>query len=234
MQGRRLWALAPDDHAGLHYLRAAGCRVLSRPAADGMDRDRLRTDLRDCDAVLLMADAATNCRVAGLVRGMGLPLDLVAVMGHARPGEMTALLRVGVDWVMRQGDPPALLAAVLRTLRLRRQSAAGGLGGGPAHVIGPWALEDQAWCLRHAGGAALRLTVSERAILACLFESPGHVASHAMLMHALAQAWQPQEGRRPRDPKPRGIISRLRWRGLQTGMEPPIEALRGYGYVWEL
>ncbi|MDY0308550.1 MAG: helix-turn-helix domain-containing protein [Castellaniella sp.] len=224
--------MAPDDNADLQYLRSEGCQVRRCDAIETYDRRTIQADLQACDAVLLMAGAAANCRVAQLVRDLGLPLDLVAVMGPARQGELTALLQVGVDWVMHQGDPPALLAAVLRALRLRRHRVTD--VAGPQHCIGPWSLEDQGWCLRHGDGAMLRLTVSERAILVCLFEAPGHVASHAMLNQALCEGWQHAYGRRPRDPKLRGIISRLRWRGLQAGLQPPVESLRGYGYVWEI
>ncbi len=234
MQGRQVWALAPEDNADLQYLRAEGCRVRRCGSIEDADREAIQACMQPCDAVLLMADAAANCRVARLARDMGLPLDVVAVMGPARRGELTALLRVGVDWVMRQGDPPALLAAVLRALRLRRLDRTGVHATGPAHGIGPWTLEDQGWCLRHRSGTSLRLTVSERAVLVCLFEAPGHIASHAMLNQALLQGWRHAYGRRPHDPKPRGVISRLRWRGLRAGMEPPVESLRGYGYVWEI
>ncbi|MHA3904053.1 hypothetical protein ACTPOE_10990 [Castellaniella sp. WN] len=234
MQGRRIWALAPEDNANLRYLRAEGCRVRRCGSIEDADRETVRAGMLACDAALLMADAAANCRAARLARDMDLPLDLVAVMGPARRGELTALLRVGVDWVMRQGEPPVLLAAVLRALRLRRLDRVVDMAVGPAPGIGPWFLEDQGWSLRHRDGASLRLTVSERAILVCLFEAPGHVASHAMLNRALLQAWRHACGRHPHDPKPRGVISRLRWRGLRAGMEPPVESLRGYGYVWEI
>ncbi len=234
MQGRRVWALAPDDNVNLQYLRTAGCRVRRCQSIDAVDRHTILRDMQACDAVLLMADAAANCRAARLVRDMGLPLDLVAFMGPARRGELTALLQVGVDWVMGQDDPPDLLAAVLRALHLRRHHLAMDGVAEPELRIGPWALEDQGWRLQHCDGSSLRLTVSERSILVCLFEAPGHLASHAMLDEALSQGWQHAYGRRPYEPKPRGIISRLRWRGLQAGMEPPVESLRGYGYVWEI
>lgn len=233
MQGRLVWALAPEDNADLQHLRAEGFRVRRCASLEGFDRQTIEEAMRGCDAALLMSDAASNCRAAWLAREMGLPLDLVAFMGPARRGELTALLQVGVDWVMRQDDTPAVLAAILRALHLRRFDRAGGAAD-TYHAIGPWALEDQGWLLRHRGGASLRLTVSERAILICLFEAPGHLASHAMLNQALLQGWRHARGRPPRDPKPRGIVSRLRCRGQQAGMEPPVESLRGYGYVWEV
>ena len=234
MQGSRVWALAPDAHAYLPYLRAAGCHVQSSTAVEPGERDRLRDSIRQCDVVLLMADAAANCRVARLIRSLNLPVDMVAVMGQTGPGELTAFLQVGMDWVMRPGDSPALLLAILRALRQRRLESSADTVPDIGLSIGPWSLEDHAWRLRHRDGAGLRLTVSERAILLCLFESPGHIASHPMLTQALSQAWQHAYGRQSHGPKPRGIISRLRWRGLQAGMEPPIEALRGYGYLWVL
>lgn len=234
MQERRVWALSPADNADLRYLRAAGCLVRRCESIEALGREALRADMQSCEAALLMADAAANCRTAHLVRDMNLPLDLVAFTGPARRGEIAALLRVGVDCVMRQGDPPTLLAGVLHALRLRRLDRAGSAPAESAHAIGPWTLEDQGWRLQHCGGASMRLTVSERAVLVCLFEAPGHVASHAMLNQALMAAWRHAYGNRTHDPKPRGIISRLRWRGLQAGMEPPIESLRSYGYVWEI
>lgn len=97
MQGRLVWALAPEDNANLQYLRAAGCRVRRCGNQEGLDRQTIGEALRGCDAALLMSDAASNCRAAWLVREMGLPLDLVAFMGPARRGELTALLQVGVD-----------------------------------------------------------------------------------------------------------------------------------------
>jgi DNA-binding response OmpR family regulator len=190
--------------------------------------------LRASDAVLLMADTAANCRAARLAHALAPSLDLVAVMCQTRGSELAALLRVGVDWVMRPGDPPHMLVTVLRALRLRRAHCAADAWTEPAYRIGSWMLDDQGWCLRHDSGTSLRLTVSERAILLCLFDAPGHVASHAMLSQALVQAWQYVYARAPREPRPRGIISRLRWRGLRAGMEPPVESLRGYGYIWEI
>ncbi len=233
MQGRLVWALAPEDNADLQYLRAEGCQVRRCDSLEGFDRQTIGDAMRGCDAALLMSDAASNCRAARLARDMELPLDLVAFMGPARRGELTALLGVGVDWVMRQDDTPAMLAAILRALNLRRSDRAEDAAD-PRHAIGPWTLEDQGWLLRHRDGTSLRLTVSERAILICLFEAPGHLASHAMLNQALLQGWRHARGRQPHDPKPRGIVSRLRWRGRQAGMEPPVESLRGYGYVWEV
>ncbi|MFV0282346.1 MAG: helix-turn-helix domain-containing protein [Castellaniella sp.] len=234
MRDRRVLALAPDDNADVRYLRAEGCRIQRYRSIADVDRKTLQAGMQDSDAVLLMADAAANCRVASLARDMERPPDLVAVMRPAHRGELTALLRVGVDCVMRQGDPPSLLAAVLRALHLRRLDRSGAGAPAASHCIGSWSLENQGWCLRHGDGALLRLSVSERAILVCLFEAPGHVASHAMLDQALRLGWQHAGGPRPHRPRPRGIISRLRLRGQQAGMDPPVQSLRGYGYVWEI
>ena len=94
MQGRRVWALAPEDNADLQYLRASGCQGSRCGSIENADRDTIRAGMQACDAVLLMGDVAANCRAAWLARDMALPLDLVAFVGPARRGELTALLRV--------------------------------------------------------------------------------------------------------------------------------------------
>lgn len=233
MRDRLLWALAPNDNADLMYLRKVGCRVRRYASIEHADRDTIRADMLACDAALLMADPAANCRAAWLARDMGQPLDLVAVVDSPRHGELMALLQVGVDWIMQQDDPPAMLASALRALRLRRLEYIDDAAS-PVHGIGPWVLEAECWILRHRDGASLRLSVSERAILTCLFEAPGHVASHDMLDQALFHAWRHVSERASHDPRPSGIISRLRRRGRQAGMDLPLEPLRGYGYVWEI
>jgi DNA-binding response OmpR family regulator len=94
---------------------------------------------------------------------------------------------------------------------------------------------DEGWRLVHRDSDPLRLTVSERALLLCLFEAPGHVASHADLIAAVLQVWQPRQQARIQDPRCRSIVSRLRRRARDAGLsEPPIESLRDFGYAWAL
>jgi DNA-binding response OmpR family regulator len=192
---------------------------------------------------VLLADIASNCRAAQSARLAWPQLSLVAWHGQQVGPEQAALLSVGVDYVLRPGDPPALLVSVLLALAYRRvhfgATVRPGLlaqwdhAGGDLR-IGPWRLVDLGWALEYEG-ASLRLSVSERALLLCLFEAPGHVASHAELIAAVLRVWQPRRRAPIRDPRCRSTISRLRRRACGAGMPtPPIESLRDFGYAWAL
>jgi len=243
MHDKTIWVLAPTDNGWVQCLASHGCRVALFPEALEMRRT-MRERAAAPDALVLMADVASNCRVAQSAR-LAWP-GLVLVARHDQPvgPEQAALLSAGVDYVLRPDDPPALLVSVLLALDYRRarfgpdvpprpfahtRTAAGALS------IGPWHLMDQGWSLAHADAASLRLTVSERALVLCLFEAPGHVASHADLMAAVMQVWRPRQQARIRDPRCRSIISRLRQRVRRAGMpELPVASLHDFGYAWAL
>lgn len=243
MEEQRVWVLAPGDDAWARYLKALGWRVdrfLDGPAL------RLALNhpgVRAPDALVLMADVASNCRVAEAVRTRYPALILVALLGRPTGAEPAALLRVGVDCILRPDDSPAQMASALRALGYRRALGdcaeqpqfSPRFGGDAIHRIGPWRLVEQGWRLTHQDGAFLRLTGSERAVLLCLFEAPGHVASHADIIGAVRQGWRPMTRTPDGDPKCRDIISRLRMRARVAGLrEPPVESLRDFGYAWAL
>lgn len=240
--GQGIWALAQTDNVWLHRLASAECRVTRFTDASALRRAMARPDVREPAALVLLDDVASNCRAAQAARLTWPGLSLVAWHGQPVGPEQAALLSCGVDYVLRPDDPPPLLASVLAALACRRDrfGAAGLLRHFPAPSredadlrIGPWRLADLAWVLKHED-ASLRLTVSERAILLCLFDAPGHVASHADLVAAVLHVWRPQQVR-IRDPRCRSTISRLRRRAGAVGMPaPPIESLRDFGYAWAL
>ncbi|MGB6006558.1 helix-turn-helix domain-containing protein [Castellaniella sp.] len=243
MSGQVVWALAQADSAWLRSLVSVGCRVMSFPDAPALRRAAGRPGAGEPAALVLLADLASNCRAAQSARLAWPGLSLVAWHGQQVGPEQAALLSAGVDYVLRPGDPTDLLVSVLMALAYRRvrfgATVPPGLFAQPGQAgadlrIGPWRLADLGWALEYED-ALLRLTVSERALLLCLFEAPGHVASHADLIAAVLQVWQPRQQARIRDPRCRSIISRLRQRACGAGMPaPPIESLRDFGYAWAL
>lgn len=242
MDDRQVWMLAPDGDDRVRYLRGLGWRVRHYQNRPVLRQALGQRGVPAGDVLVLMADVAVNCLVAEAVRADYPAMSLLAVLRLPNSPEHAALLRVGVDCILRQDDPPALMASALCALAYRG-AVRDGVRQAPftprteadrLHRIGPWHLSDQGWCLRHRDGASLRLTVSERAVLLCLFEAPGHVASHADIRQAVRQS-----GRRrvqdDRNLKCRDIISRLRARARAAGLrEPPVESLRDFGYAWAL
>lgn len=212
---------------------AAATVVAGAGAAGGATATAGAADVCAPRVVLLMADLAANCRAAGAIRALAPSIGLLAVLRHHGEHEQAALLLAGVDWFLQAQDQPARLTAMLRALHQRHQRLAAAL---PLPAIGPWQLQDHAWCLVHETGAVMRLTVSERALAACLFEAPGHVATHTMLEAALQQAWQPSAGLHGarRDPDLTGVVGRLRQKARQAGLSLPLGCLRGYGYLWKI
>lgn len=198
------------------------------------DADELCVALTDAgdqtgNVLLLMADVATNCRMAHWAGMRDMGLLRMALMTHFVSYEQSALLVAGVDWLVRLDETPEHMAAMIRAWVLRH------ITSGLSHEIGPWSLQAQAWVLAHESEGQIRLSVSERALLVCLFEAPGHVASHDTLMQALMQGWQ--EASRhigDRQPRLRAVFSRFRQRSQDIGLNPPIESLRSFGYLWRL
>lgn len=243
MSGRETWVLAQTDNTWLDSLASAGSRLARFPDLAALRQAMGRRGAQEPAALVLLADVVSNCRAAQSARLAWPRLSLVAWHGQPAGPEQAALLSVGVDYILRASDPPALLASVLAALAYRRvrfgATAPAGIfesaaPTGAALRIGPWRLADLGWVLA-CGDASLRLSVSERAILLCLFEAPGHVASHADLVAAVQQAWQSRRQACLRDPRCRSTISRLRQRACEAGMPPPpVESLRDFGYAWAL
>ncbi|MGB6242255.1 MAG: hypothetical protein WBF69_07210 [Castellaniella sp.] len=243
MTDKAVWVLAPTDSDWTRCLASSVCRMQLFPESAALQK-RLIQGGQPPDALVLLADVASNCRGAQSTRAVWPDLIMVAWHGQPVGPEQAALLACGVDYVLRPDDPHTLLVSVLLALDYRRARfgpdvqprpfAQLSQAGADLH-IGPWRLMDQGWSLGYEGAGALHLTVSERALLLCLFEAPGHVASHADLIAAVLQVWQPRQRARIRDPRCRSIISRLRLRACDAGMPaPPVESLRDFGYAWAL
>ncbi|WP_157076514.1 helix-turn-helix domain-containing protein [Castellaniella caeni] len=234
MDQRAVWVLAREDDAYQLHMRARGWRLncfaqpeALRAALAPMAARQLAARMRPV-AFILLADTGTNCRLAQFIRGLVPGALLVALARTHSSHEMTALLRVGVHWVLRYGDAPTLLAATVRALLVQR-----GALKVRADQIDGWALADLGWSLRHRDSASIRLSVSERALLLCLFEAPGHLASHACIAESVAQAWRDVPGRNPRTPRMRSVVHGLRKRMASHGLpELPIEPLHNFGYIW--
>ncbi|HET8598064.1 MAG TPA: helix-turn-helix domain-containing protein [Castellaniella sp.] len=240
----KVGVLAPRTNDWIRCLSDSGCEITLYAEYPALRGALVSAGPDDPDALVLMADVASNCRAALLWRQAHPDRSLVAWHGQPVGPEQAALLSAGVDYVLRADDPPGLLLSVLRGLSYRRArfgadvqppALAASRLIAPDPRIGAWRLMDEGWRLIHGDSAPLRLTVSERALVLCLFEAPGHVASHADLIAAVLQVWQPRQQARIQDPRCRSIVSRLRRRARDAGMaEPPIESLRDFGYAWAL
>lgn len=184
--------------------------------------------VRAAEALVLLADTAQNCAIAARVRAVSPHVLMVARMRHVRGAEHRALLRCGVDRVMRVSDPSDWLIPALNLWLAHRQGAL-------ATASGPdgWHLDAHGWWLQRSG-SRLRLTVAERALLQALLAAPGRVASEQVLAAALQQAGRQARIRLGDMPSVRHQLSRLRQRARDAGLGAvPIEALSGYGYVWD-
>ncbi|MFA7439021.1 hypothetical protein [Castellaniella sp.] len=177
------------------------------------------------DALLLLADVVSNCRVARQVGAAGMAVPLLAAMQHRRLAEYKALLRVGVDLILPAGAAPGWLAAALAARVVLRSRPAGHL-----NVIDGWRLSEDGWWLSHAG-RHMRLSVIERVLVQALFDAPGHVLRAEALQQALHQETQGARLRLAGPASLRHQFSRLRARQARLGALP-IEALSHTGYIW--
>lgn len=232
-QQHTIWILradgAPLDEP-LQFLREQGCEVHLFETIDPLIQACANPPASAGEATLLFSDIASNCQAAWGLRHRPPTHPLVARLGGPTDSEHAALLRLGVNGLLHPKDRPERLWTTLRAHW--DHNAPSSRLEGPVLRIGAWSLIDHGWNLQHHRQTVRYLGVSERALLMCLFQTPGHVASIATLEAAVRGDWQAIRGRRPRDPNLRGVISQLRRRLKESQLPLPIEALRNFGYIW--
>lgn len=237
-----VWVLASEETNWGLYLTAHGYSLrYFKCAADFYCQYRLPADPA-IHAVVLMGDLAENCRVAQQVRSRGDGAPLVAYAQLSVGAEIAALLSQGVDCVLRPDDAVDCVLAALRALAYRRANqeittdafSRSLVTPGSQHRIGPWQMVEQGWLLVHAGTAAsLWLTPTERTLLLGLFEAPGYVLAHQVLLDSVMRIWPAYRHKGLLSQGCRDIFSRFRARAERAGLpRPPIESLRDYGYAW--
>jgi DNA-binding response OmpR family regulator len=96
-----------------------------------------------------------------------------------------------------------------------------------AEADSAWHLEAGGWVLREPGGRTVVLTATERMLVERLLSTPDQVVSREELMATLA------ENRQEYDPHRLDVLlSRLRRKLTDAGIESPIQVVRGIGYLF--
>ncbi len=223
MRTRKIWAVASPQAPSLQILKSHYDNVQVCPDPTTQD---LEVIAKTAHALLLDTDITQACTIAQAVRKKSKKILILAQMAHPRLSERTALLRSGVNMALPPEDDPVALTAVLNAIWIGRAP------GSKKMQIGDWKLENHGWLIIHKDTIGMRLTLSERALVLCLFEAAGNIATHAQLKHALAEARKHTRTRKAADPSIRHIFSRLKQRAEEYGLDVNVESISGYGYAW--
>ncbi|RYF08093.1 MAG: response regulator transcription factor [Comamonadaceae bacterium] len=178
--------------------------------------------------------------VAHLRSIVGVGLVLVTARGQLE--DRLNGLRQGADAYMVKPVHLEELAETLNALgrRLRSDRAAkmpvqalapAAASVSPASVqdnaaVQDWRLLEGDWVLCDPAGRRMKLTTTERTFVACLFKSRGSAVSRDDLIRALGGDVFDFDGHRID-----AIASRVRRKAEKQGMQLPLHAVRGTGYV---
>lgn len=160
-------------------------------------------------------------------------IGVVLVTARGRLEDRLHGLRQGADAYLAKPVVIEELAETLNAIGRRLHvEPAGGLnaGGGTAAAgatrAGAWQLFEGDWILSDPEGRQMKLTTSERAVVACLFRSQGMAVSRDDLIRALGGDIYDFD-----DHRIDAIASRVRRKAKQMGMHLPLHSVRGTGYV---
>lgn len=170
--------------------------------------------------------------LAAQLRASG-PVGIVMASARGAVEERIEALRRGADVYMVKPVHIEELAATIRMLgsrvravmqpqapATRPDAAAAAAAPAPA-----WRLAEGDWVLRDPAGRQLKLTTNERALLASLMGTGGQVVNRDDLLLGVGGDL------READPKRLDVIvSRLRRKARQAGMQLPLHVVRGAGY----
>ncbi|WP_313347699.1 response regulator transcription factor [Stenotrophomonas sp.] len=153
-------------------------------------------------------------------------IGIVMLTGRGDARDMAMGLTQGADLYLIKPPDLDVLAAGLRSLRRRLPGAR----GEPAVAAAPpsrWEMSTDGWTLHAPSGARLALTAMERGVLQQLFAAAGVAVTRDQLIAQVTD--------NPWDFDPHRLdvlVHRLRARVRSaTGVELPIRALRGQGYL---
>lgn len=143
-------------------------------------------------------------------------------------------LRGGADAYFVKPVHVEELAAALEAIH-RRIKASEGSGGAqqlpqPAapRGTGRWVLKEGDWILYDPEGRALRLTMSERAVVTALFRQRNKPVDRLQLAAALGGDLENFDLQRVD-----AVVSRLRRKATAEGISLPLHAVRGTGYQFQ-
>jgi len=139
-------------------------------------------------------------------------------------------LRDGADAYFVKPVHAEELAASLQAIHRRLKAADRRSRSTPPQAEAPrgtgrWELREEDWILCDPGDRMLRLTMSERAIVGCLFKRRDKPVDRAELAAALGGDLEQFDLQRVDV-----VISRLRRKALAAGISLPLHTVRGTGY----
>lgn len=179
---------------------------------------------RSFDIVLLDARPPDECAlsIASHLRRCTPALGIVMLGSPVSECERRASLKAGVDAYLTRPLDTSLLADTLRNLLrwITQTPAAGGSTRG-------WRLDESGWRLYAPNGTEILMSLAERQVILRLAAAAGSVVSREKLIATIAE--NPDEF----DPhRLEMLVYRLRKRCRQkAGLELPLHAVRGVGYV---
>jgi two-component system response regulator PhoP len=227
LDGLTVWVVEDDPELlalMLDDLSWRGAAVRGLGSAEALYRALLQDR---CDIVVLDVGlpGEDGYAVASHLR-QAADIGIVMLTGRGSPHDMAHGLTQGADVYLVKPLDLDVLAAGLLSLR-RRLSA-----GRPAvqtvtQVQRAWQLSADGWTLHSPAQQTLALTAMERGALQLLFEAVGEPVTRERLIERVTDA--------PWDFDPHRLdvlVHRLRARvRTATGLELPIRALRGQGYL---
>ncbi|MBC7203632.1 MAG: winged helix-turn-helix domain-containing protein [Pusillimonas sp.] len=182
--------------------------------------------------VVLNADFARNCAVTHYLRAAVPGVCIVVRVPNYHEQTLMHALQSGADSYFCSPASPRFLSTLLFS-RLR----GGGLSLPPVNLLESGLVPDQAWCFAEQSwavvgpdGTRVRLTSSERAFLLALTGQPEMCASHEVL---IKQLWLGSNTARQSGRERMSVmVSRLRQKFKEKGLELPIRTLHGSGYMF--
>lgn len=189
---------------------------------------------------VLAADMPQNRVGAGILAAMP-QFGVVIMLESSDDASLMSALQLGVDACCQRGAVPQVLALTVQSVMRRlEQNHAGTVVARNALQAfqgavslpepgGQWQLHDRAWLLQTPAGKRVRLTSAERSFILELIQRPGQTATHADLWTACGNPIANADVVKSRVGV---VVSRLRSKVAQQGVELPLKSLYGRGYMF--
>lgn len=176
------------------------------PGESGRDAlQRLREDT-GAGVIMVTAHGGLEDRIDGLTRGADGYLCKPVTMRELEAVVLSVWRRMGNDTATAADSPPA-----------------------PPAVDAEWIFDADAWTLVSPDGERVRLSAAEYGVMSLLTDAPGQPVPRDHLFVALRKT---QSG--PDDRSVDLLVSRLRRKFSTSEFKPPIQAVRGVGYVFPM
>lgn len=228
LEGLQVWVVEDDPELQallLDDLAWRGATVRGLDSAEALYRALLSDR---CDIVVLDVGlpGEDGYAVAAHLRA-SLQIGIVMLTGRGAARDMALGLTQGADLYLVKPPDMDVLSAGLRSLRRRLSATPAAPVAAPAPDSAGWRLSADGWTLHAPAGSPLALTTMERGVLQLLFQAAGAAVSRDQLIaHISDTPWEFDPHRLD------VLVHRLRARVRSAaGVELPLRALRGQGYV---